>query len=133
MTIIELMHALKSWTDQDNGLTVEDRAGPRALAEHDEARADLNADLASAVREFFSDDRTVDTKPVLDGLIQEYGDLRTDMTEESIVRALVADHEWKDETARTLYALVTDYGYFMLRNAAALAIALDVADGELDY
>ena len=43
---------------------------------------------------------------------------------------LVGDAEWTVEGARHLSLLVRTYGAFILRNAAALAIALDLDDGE---
>jgi len=50
---------------------------------------------------------------------------------ERLVRDLCRAHEWTDSGARALVSLANDYGAFMLRNALALAIALDKEDGDL--
>ena len=51
----------------------------------------------------------------------------------TLVNALCIDGEWTVDAARELVLLAQSYGYFMLRNAAALAIALDIEDGDAGY
>ena len=48
----------------------------------------------------------------------------------SIERLLINDSEWTHRGAAELIGLVRDYGSFILRNAAALALALEIEDGE---
>lgn len=50
---------------------------------------------------------------------------------ESLRGALVVTGEWTADGAHRLIDLVRDYGGFFLRNAAALAVATGVEDGEL--
>lgn len=52
---------------------------------------------------------------------------------EQLARTLCKDHDWTDRGAREIVRLANDYGAFMLRNALALAIALDKEDGELEF
>ena len=47
------------------------------------------------------------------------------------VSALMVDHEWTRDAALTIMALAVDYGEFILINALAVAVALDIEDGEL--
>lgn len=58
---------------------------------------------------------------------------RGTISSERLVKELVRHHDWTDEGARALVALVNDYGAFMLSNALALAIALDKQDGNLRH
>jgi len=46
---------------------------------------------------------------------------------------LVHEAEWTPEAASHLLLLVNAYGSFMLRNALAISLALDVEDGELGF
>jgi hypothetical protein len=57
-----------------------------------------------------------------------HNDILADLT-----HLLVGDCNWTPSAAAALASLVADYGGFMLRNAAALAIALHVEDGDLRY
>ncbi len=50
---------------------------------------------------------------------------------DSLRGALVVTGEWTADGAQRLIDLVSDYGSFFLRNAAALAMATGVEDGEL--
>jgi len=50
-----------------------------------------------------------------------------------ITLALSEQHEWSHAAAATLVALARDYGTFMLRNALALAAALEIEDGALGH
>jgi hypothetical protein len=48
-----------------------------------------------------------------------------------LLRKLVQDGQWTQSAAEALARVATEYGTFFLRNALALAIALDVEDGSL--
>jgi len=48
-----------------------------------------------------------------------------------VAQRLVGDCEWTPTAAQHLVRLTSDYGAFVLRNALAVAIALDIQDGEL--
>lgn len=50
-----------------------------------------------------------------------------------LAAALAGQHDWSEAGAAAVVALATDYGAFMLRNALALAVALDVEDGRLGF
>jgi len=52
---------------------------------------------------------------------------------EGLEHALSTEHEWTPQAAETLVRLANDYGAFMLRHALALAVALDVEDGDLNF
>lgn len=47
--------------------------------------------------------------------------------------SLVETAEWTPEAAGELIRLAQEYGAFMLRNALALAVALDIQDGQAGY
>ena len=72
----------------------------------------------------------------LTGLIGEYralfGGFRR-CGRESVETALTREADWNPGAAQHLVQLASDYGSFMLRNAAAIAIALDIEDGELKF
>lgn len=61
----------------------------------------------------------------LDGI--EIGDA------DSLVRALQESGEWTPNASEHLVALARNYGAFMLRNALAVAIALEIEDGDLGF
>ena len=78
------------------------------------------------------------------GLTQEYITLvdecrsiepRTNqaVSRDRLVNALVESSDWTAEAATALVQTADNYGVFMLRNALALAIALNVEDGQLGY
>lgn len=46
------------------------------------------------------------------------------------IRTDLQAHAWTPEGAAELVHLVQEFGFFVLRNAAALAIALNVQDGD---
>jgi hypothetical protein len=50
-----------------------------------------------------------------------------------ITLALSEQHDWSHAAAATLVKLARDYGTFMLRNALALAVALEIEDGALGH
>jgi hypothetical protein len=49
---------------------------------------------------------------------------------DDVAIALEEEADWTGEGAQTLVLLAQHYGWFVLRNAAALAIVLDIEDGE---
>ena len=73
--------------------------------------------------------------------IAEYTDLvrsttsdpKTTIDRDAIVRKLSSEHDWTERGASVLVSLALDYGAFMLKNAHALAIALDKEDGDLGF
>lgn len=50
-----------------------------------------------------------------------------------ITLLLSEQHDWSHSAAFTLVKLARDYGTFMLRNALALAEALEIEDGALGH
>jgi hypothetical protein len=69
-------------------------------------------------------------------LVEEYRDLFEDLGSDgpdSLEEALIYEAEWTAEAAEHLLHLATEYGSFMLRNALAIALALDIEDGELGF
>ena len=76
--------------------------------------------------------------PPIENLLSEYKTVvaEADLPDSSqfwerLKRQLVSTSEWSDATAEELVMLVRNYGSFVLRNAYALAFALDIEDGEL--
>jgi len=78
------------------------------------------------------------------GLTKEYGTLLRKsapltpggaeaVSRDQLVISLVESADWTAEGAAALAKVAEDYGIFMLRNALALAIALDIEDGRLGY
>lgn len=76
---------------------------------------------------------------LLESTVSEYkavielrrGEEHLDMN--SLVRSLSIAHDWTDQGAQAIVSLANKYGVFMLRNALALAIALDKEDGDLGF
>jgi hypothetical protein len=69
-------------------------------------------------------------------LVAEYRGLFDDVgndTLDSLEKALMDEAEWTAEAAEHLLRLATEYGSFMLRNALAISLALDIEDGELGF
>ena len=68
----------------------------------------------------------------LSSLVEEYQVLleRTD-SEDSFRNALIGESEWSPQAATHLLQLAKDYGSFVLRNALATSLALEIEDGEL--
>ncbi|MGE0481314.1 MAG: hypothetical protein AB7Q17_12660 [Phycisphaerae bacterium] len=62
-----------------------------------------------------------------DALIAGVGD---DATDKQIVGALVPDADWTERGAREVLQLARTYGTSILRNALALASAMDIEDSE---
>jgi len=70
------------------------------------------------------------------GLVDDYRSLFEDVNDdssESIEGVLTREAEWKPEAAAHLLELARAYGSFMLRNALAISLALDIEDGELGF
>jgi hypothetical protein len=69
-------------------------------------------------------------------LVEEYrslfGKVGSD-TLDSIEEVLMNEAEWTAEGAEHLVQLAKTYGSFMLRNALAISLALDIEDGELGF
>lgn len=51
----------------------------------------------------------------------------------ALLGALVRDADWSREAAMDLIYLAKQYGHFFLRNATALAAALEIEDGLIGY
>jgi hypothetical protein len=69
-------------------------------------------------------------------LVEEYRSLFDDVGSgalDSLEQVLMDEAEWTAEAAEHLLHLATEYGSFMLRNALAIALALDIEDGELGF
>ncbi|MCL5278418.1 MAG: hypothetical protein M1376_00745 [Planctomycetes bacterium] len=69
-------------------------------------------------------------------LVEEYRSLFDEVgddTLDSLKETLMHEAEWTAGAAEHLLQLATEYGSFMLRNALAIALALDIEDGELGF
>ena len=51
----------------------------------------------------------------------------------SLEAALVSEGDWSREAATQLIKLAKLYGSFMLRNALAISLVLEIEDGELAF
>lgn len=71
----------------------------------------------------------------LSGLIGEYSTLLKGSGRRSTrVETMLAEKaQWSPAAAQHLVQLAQEYGSFMLRNATAIAIALGIEDGDLDF
>jgi len=88
-------------------------------------------------------DTAVTAKDDVSGLVAEYRELlrgargvRTttgDLSCERLAKLLSERAEWSGLGAEHLVALVRQNGVFVLRNALAVAVALDVEDGDLGF
>lgn len=52
---------------------------------------------------------------------------------QELEKLLVRDSEWTPIAAEHLLRLANDYGAFMLRNALALSLVLEIENGELGF
>ncbi len=69
-------------------------------------------------------------------LVEEYRSLFDGVegdTLDFLEEALMDEAEWTTEAAEHLVQLAKAYGSFMLRNALAISLALDIEDGELGF
>lgn len=62
-----------------------------------------------------------------EGIVASVGE---DATDEAIIAALMRDGDWTEHGARIVVRLARKYGTSILRNALALASALQIEDGE---
>jgi hypothetical protein len=79
----------------------------------------------------------------LESLISEYEDLLLQSAQSEstvaevnlklLVGALCKSADWTERGADIIVRLATAYGAFVLRNALALAVALETEDGELGF
>jgi len=70
------------------------------------------------------------------GLVEEYRALFGDTDTHSSDRLqdiLTHEAEWTEEGAAQLLQLANAYGSFMLRNALAISLVLEIEDGELGF
>ena len=74
------------------------------------------------------------TAVMTDVLLSEYqtiiSNVGEDATDEAIIAALVRDSAWTEQGAREVLQLARKYGTSILRNALALASAMQIEDGE---
>lgn len=70
----------------------------------------------------------------VDSLIEEYNIVldHTD-SQDSLEKALIQEGDWSALAATHLLKLVKLYGSFMLRNALAISLVLEIEDGELGF
>jgi hypothetical protein len=69
-------------------------------------------------------------------LVDEYRTLFDGLAgddDDALKRVLRYDAEWTPKAASHLLKLARAYGSFMLRNALAISLALDIEDGELGF
>lgn len=68
------------------------------------------------------------------GLRDEYetvlADLPESPTDRAVIGALVSESAWTERGAREVVQLARNYGWSILRNALALAEAMEIEDGE---
>lgn len=71
---------------------------------------------------------------ITDSLVSEYDAMIARVgesaTDEQLVAALVRDSAWTEQGAREVLQLARKYGTSILRNALALASAMQIEDGE---
>jgi len=78
----------------------------------------------------------MNTPENVSGLVEEYRVLFEGADRGSSDRledALTHEAEWSEEAAAHLLQLARTYGSFMLRNALAISLALEIEDGELGF
>jgi hypothetical protein len=83
----------------------------------------------------------VDQTHLIQSAISEYnstvgvvsGKSISDVDPEQLIHTLAEEHDWTYQGARTIVSLANEYGAFMLRNALALAVALNKEDGDLEF
>jgi len=78
----------------------------------------------------------VSTQTSVASLVKEYRSLlgcaRIEAPD-SITELLVQGSDWTPLAAEHLFQLAENYGSFMLRNALAISIALEIEDGALGF
>lgn len=68
---------------------------------------------------------------VLFSNLKKSGPCATDLDWDEIRKKLQTEADWTKEGAKHIENLTRSYGSFVLRNALALAITLNIEDGEL--
>jgi len=68
-----------------------------------------------------------------DVLLSEYGSLITELGDNAkdsqIIASLIETHDWTEKGATAILSLARSYGTAILRNALALAEAMNIEDG----
>lgn len=70
------------------------------------------------------------------GLVGEYRAIFASLpssASESLEQALIREGDWTPQAAEHLVTLANKYGSFMLRNALATSLALEIEDGDLGF
>lgn len=71
---------------------------------------------------------------ITEELLSEYetiiAELPPDASDDILIAALVSHGDWTARGAQAVVLLAREYGTFVLRNALALAAALNIEDGE---
>ena len=78
----------------------------------------------------------MDMRDNVAGLVEEYRSLfanRANAKDKELVKILEHFADWTPKASEHLIALANNYGYFMLRNALAISIALDKEDGRIGF
>ena len=74
------------------------------------------------------------SEAMTDTLLQEYetmiADLGEGATDKQIVAELTSGHNWTEEGSRAVLMLARTFGTAILRNALALALAMEIEDGD---
>ena len=66
-------------------------------------------------------------------LVHEYENMKKTTTSREAIARLIADHDWSREAASEILTLARTKGAFLLRNALALSIVMDVEDGDQGF
>jgi len=78
----------------------------------------------------------MDTAENVAGLVDEYRTLSEEVGSSSsdvLETALVNEAEWTPEATGHLLQLARENGSFILRNALAISLTLEIADGDLGF
>ncbi len=76
----------------------------------------------------------MNTPESVGSLVEEYrAILENTDSPDSLEGALIREGDWSAQAATHLLKLANLYGAFMLRNAVAISLALDVEDGDLAF
>ena len=78
----------------------------------------------------------MDTPENISSLADEYRSLFRGIcieSKEKLTDLLVQEGDWSIQAASHLLQLTQQYGSFMLRNALAISLALEIEDGDLGF
>jgi len=92
--------------------------------------------LLDTPREANNGGRTAQSQGDLSGLVDEYRALLRGLQpcrRESVEAVLTREADWTPEAAQHLVRLACDYGSFVLRNATAVSLVLEIEDGKLGF